>query len=41
MRRRIPLFPLIPLAPLALLIGEAIAIARVYRRVCKLESRML
>jgi hypothetical protein len=41
MRRRIPGFPFIPLVPLALLIGQAVAIARIYRRVCMLESRML
>ena len=39
-RRRIPFFPFIPLVPIALLVGQALTIARIYRRVCMLESRL-
>jgi hypothetical protein len=41
LRRRIPFFPFIPIIPVALLLAQAALIARLYRRVCKLESRLI
>jgi hypothetical protein len=38
MRKRIPFFPIIPFVPLSLVLANALAIGRLWRRVHRLEQ---
>ncbi|HZU82859.1 MAG TPA: hypothetical protein VE987_08090 [Polyangiaceae bacterium] len=38
--RRLPMFPFFPIVPMALVVLQGLAMARVYRRIARLEARL-